>query len=223
MPVHKINPQDESTFIAGTVVDAELAPSKNPKYKPQYKISVEVGGETVDLYESQIGVDRQLKRLGLGAVEELVGGDFAFSKTPMAEDPSRGFINITRVAGTPRPAAKRPAATAKAAHSAGPLVPGLDALDDFDIIEEDAAVTADLQRALRPSASKVVRAPEPVAPAPVGGETLEHFIERYTAFAQAFVNGPGVIYAEAQVPYDGATIQSAFASFDIGNQRGGKR
>lgn len=214
MAKHKVT-TDPSTAYTGTVVDIE---SVEGQYGAQYKITFEDGTE---IYEKTDAVERQLGRLSIG-VADILGETLRFSRTPMKNDPSKGFLNIDKARAV-APTAKRPAAPAKAAHSAGPLVPGLDALDDFDIIEEEAAVTADLQRALRPSASKVVRAPEPVAPAPVGGETLEHFIERYTAFAQAFVNGPGVIYAEAQVPYDGATIQSAFASFDIGNQRGGKR
>lgn len=214
MAKHKVT-TDPSTAYTGTVVDIE---SVEGQYGAQYKITFADGTE---LYEKTDAVERQLARIGIPDALGALGETLRFSRTPMKNDPSKGFLNIDKALPTAR--AKRPAAPAKAARASGPLVPGLDALDDFDIVEEDAAVTADLQRALRPSASKMVRVPEPAAHPPAVGETLEHFIERYTAFAQAFVNGPGVIYAEAQVPYDGATIQSAFASFDIGNQRGGKR
>lgn len=205
---HKVT-TDPSTAYTGTVVDIATV---DGQYGAQYKITFEDGTE---LYEKVDAVERQLARLSIG-VADVLGETLRFSRTPMKNDPSKGFLNIDKARATP---AKRPAAPTKAAHSAGPLVPGLDALDDFDLVDEMDQEDRELRAALAEKRTPTTRAP---APAPTG-ETLEHFIERYTAFAQAFVNGPGVIYAEAQVPYDGATIQSAFASFDIGNQRGGRR
>lgn len=139
MAKHKVT-TDPSTAYTGTVVDIE---SVEGQYGAQYKITFEDGTE---IYEKTDAVERQLGRLSIG-VADILGETLRFSRTPMKNDPSKGFLNIDKVRAA-APAPKRPGASAKAAHAAGPLVPGLDALDDFDIVEEDAAVTADLQRAL---------------------------------------------------------------------------
>lgn len=89
MAILKLQPGREHA-IAGTVSQVFLEPSKNPKFKDQYKIVLSSGDL---LYLDKDAVERQAARLQK-LPNELAGESLTFWKKPMNDDPTRGFLNI---------------------------------------------------------------------------------------------------------------------------------
>lgn len=207
MPIHKLQPGREHAII-GTVIDAELAPSQNPKYKPQYKLTLATTqSEELTLYESQAGVDRQLARLGIRLVD-LIGRPWRFSKTPMQDDPTKGFINIDRVsAAQAAPPPPRPAP----APSAGPHVPGLD--DDWELIDDSATFPQQLAQGGYDAPASPPRTPAP-APAPLPSKD-EQAQRHYRAHFDWYVQQILPTLNDLQIPVDAGNINAAVATLMI--------
>ena len=211
MTIHKLQPGREHAII-GTVIDAEAAPSQNPKYKPQYKITLATAhGEERTLYESQAGVDRQLARLGIRLID-LIGQPWRFSKTPMQDDPTRGFINIDRVSAARATAAPPP--THPAPPAAGPAIPGLD-MDEWELIDDSATFPQQLARgdyAAPPSTPPTQQA----APAPQQAFTKDAQAQaHYRAHFDWYVQQVLPTLNDLQIPVDAGNINAAVATLMI--------
>lgn len=89
MAILKLVPGKENA-VAGTVEQVTLEPSKNPKFKDQYKIALTTGDV---LYLDKDAVERQAARLQK-LPNELEGETVTLWKKPMESDPSKGFLNI---------------------------------------------------------------------------------------------------------------------------------
>lgn len=147
MPIHKVTTRPETAFV-GVLTSYDDAESK---FGAQYKLSFSDG---TDIYEKQDAVTRQLTRAGL-SLEDAIGVTLKVSRTPMRDDPSKGFLNIEVARGTTAARAVRTpakvASNAKQPFSAGAAhIPGL---DDFDIIGDNAVGETDAEFAARMGAS----------------------------------------------------------------------
>lgn len=209
MPIHKLQPGREHALIA-TVIDAELAPSQNPKYKPQYKLTVATPqGEELTLFESQAGIDRQLARLGIRLID-LIGQPWRFSKTPMQDDPAKGFINIDRVGGAvAAPPPPRPAPVS--APSAGPAIPGLD-MDEWELIDDSATFPQQLASGGydAPSAAPP-KTPPPVLTPSKDMQAQQHYRAHFTWYVQQILP----TLNDLQIPVDAGNINAAVATLMI--------
>ena len=146
MPIHKVTTSPETAFV-GVLTGYDNAESK---FGAQYKLSFSDG---TDIYEKQDAVTRQLARAGL-SLDDAIGVTLKVSRTPMRDDPSKGFLNIEVARGTTAASAVRTpakvASNAKQPFSAGAAhIPGL---DDFELVDTDDGET-DAQFAARMGAS----------------------------------------------------------------------
>lgn len=206
MPTHKLQPGREHALI-GTVIDAELAPSKNPTYKPQYKLTLRTAeGAELEMYESQAGVDKQLARLGIRLVD-LIGQPWRFSKTPRQDDPTRGFINIDRVtaaqASVPVPVRPAPAP------SAGPHVPGLDEAD-WELVDDSATFPQQLATPEYTAPSKTVPGAPYMAPSK-DVQAQAHYRAHFDWYVQQILP----TLNDLQIPVDAGNINAAVATLMI--------
>ncbi|MHB1310614.1 MAG: hypothetical protein ACYC3L_01265 [Gemmatimonadaceae bacterium] len=212
MAIYKLQPGREHAIIA-TVIDAELAPSQNPKYKPQYRIDCNLNGEAVTLYESQAGIDRQLARLGI-RLQDLIGQTWRFSKTPMADDPTKGFINIDRAtaaqaaAPTPRPMG---VPQTPPAGNAGPLIPGLDP-DEWELIDDSANFP---QQLALPDGPYAPPAPKPLPLVAAALTKDQHAQVHYLAHFRWYLAHVLPTLTEMQIPVDAGNINQAVATLMI--------
>lgn len=159
MPIHKVTTSPETAFV-GVLTGYDNAESK---FGAQYKLSFSDG---TDIYEKQDAVTRQLTRAGL-TLDEALGVTLKVSRTPMRDDPSKGFLNIEVARGTTAASAVRTpakvASNAKQPFSAGAAhIPGL---DDFDLVDDDGETEAQFAARMGASAQPAV-AVAPARPAP---------------------------------------------------------
>lgn len=79
--------------ISATVQAIEHVPTKNPKYKDQYRITLDTGD---DLYCDESATERQVERLKLDGVLDLVGKQVTFWKRAMdgEDENGKGYLNI---------------------------------------------------------------------------------------------------------------------------------
>ncbi len=107
MAILKLTPGREYA-VAGTVSAVRLEPSKNPKFKDQYAITLASGDL---LYLDKDAVERQAARLSK-LPNELEGETLTFWKKPLDTDPSRGYLNID-LGAAPGSSVNRVAAAAR--------------------------------------------------------------------------------------------------------------
>lgn len=87
--------------VVGTL---ELVEDWDGNFGPATTLTVATEDGLVEIVDKPDKVDRQLQRLGFDR-ESAKGLPFAFSKTPMSSDPSKGFFNIELPKGV---AARKP-------------------------------------------------------------------------------------------------------------------
>lgn len=218
MNIHRLQPGREHALIA-TVIDAELAPSQNPKYKPQYKFTLATTqGEELTMFESQAGVDRQLARLGIRLVD-LIGQPWRFSKTPMQDDPTKGFINIDRTSGAAMTAPAAPPPARPAPPSSGPLIPGLDPAD-WELVDDSATFPQQLAMGGYETPAPAVQ----VRPALHPGTPMTPHVaidkaalaqQHYRAHFDWFVQQILPSLSDMQIPVDAGNINAAVATLMI--------
>ncbi len=162
MPIHKVTTSPETAFV-GVLTGYDNAESK---FGAQYKLSFSDG---TDIYEKQDAVTRQLTRAGL-TLDEALGVTLKVSRTPMRDDPSKGFLNIEVARGTTAASAVRApakvASNAKQPFSAGAAhIPGLDDLDleIADDFADFAQRTAQPAVAVAPARPAAAARPAPAA------------------------------------------------------------
>lgn len=79
--------------VVATIANVEHVPTKNPKYKDQYGFTLETGDM---IYCDEGATDRQVERLKLDGVMDLVGKTVTFWKRAMdgEDENGKGYLNI---------------------------------------------------------------------------------------------------------------------------------
>lgn len=117
----KVSPQNPITGLVLSITDYPES-----KFGPSYNVDVDPGDGSVQrITERQVKINEQLGRIGLNP-ETAIGKVLKFWKKPMADDPTKGYLNIDHEATperldapkpTPKHAAPAPAPVNSNAHA----------------------------------------------------------------------------------------------------------